>query len=352
MVSYQLLPLRVAIMNDHASALGVWQSALNEHRPPATVLHVDRHSDLAPPRHCHKVPLSDSDSWAACVDRAGFQVAAAWLGLVDRVWWFAPGEEGIHSQWSDGRVFASRRGWPELSVNAGPASDSAFGKTLYLRKGPFDELHELSYDSGSWNAPVILDIDLDYWGGARGPLQPPWETSALQSCGDLLRECGAAGWADSSCDVDPLWRPLLQDATAAPESGLAQNSSDSVRSHCQMELFLSRRYSGPKTQEYLRKAKAVGLSLPEALLAQWSQEASGCGDIDEERLISSLQRVVPHVVTIARSVDGFMPFHCSVQLEAAVLRILHRAFNRTLEVEYLDGAASIDALRAVHPSRP
>jgi hypothetical protein len=32
------------------------------------------------------VPVHDRAAWRACTDRAGFQLAAAWLGTVDRVW--------------------------------------------------------------------------------------------------------------------------------------------------------------------------------------------------------------------------------------------------------------------------
>ena len=80
--------LRVVIMNDHAASLGAWLSALTPHDPPATVLHIDRHSDLAGPSQCDaRTPRGDTATWARCTDRAGFQLAAAWLGLVHRVWW-------------------------------------------------------------------------------------------------------------------------------------------------------------------------------------------------------------------------------------------------------------------------
>ena len=44
--------MRVVIMNDHAAALGAWLSVLAPPDPPATVLHIDRHSDLASPSQC------------------------------------------------------------------------------------------------------------------------------------------------------------------------------------------------------------------------------------------------------------------------------------------------------------
>ena len=101
--------LPVVVMNDHAAALGAWLTALDSRDPPAIVVHIDRHSDLAPPRHCH---FPFVQRWESCVDRAGFQLAAAWLGLVDRIWWLRPGGGSTsHSMWS---VAASPHAWPEV----------------------------------------------------------------------------------------------------------------------------------------------------------------------------------------------------------------------------------------------
>ena len=74
--------MRVVIMNDHAAALGAWLSVLAPPDPPATVLHIDRHSDLASPSQCdaRATLRGDRATWARCADRAGFQLAAAWLG--------------------------------------------------------------------------------------------------------------------------------------------------------------------------------------------------------------------------------------------------------------------------------
>ena len=71
--------MRVVIMNDHAAALGAWLSVLAPPDPPATVLHIDRHSDLASPSQCdaRATLRGDRATWARCADRAGFQLAAA-----------------------------------------------------------------------------------------------------------------------------------------------------------------------------------------------------------------------------------------------------------------------------------
>ena len=96
----------VSIMNDHASALGVW---LKQAVKSATDLHIDRHSDIASPTHCHPNSMSvhDSVAWQACTDRAGFQLAAAWLGLIERVWWLKPGASDNRRDWQQGVVSVS-----------------------------------------------------------------------------------------------------------------------------------------------------------------------------------------------------------------------------------------------------
>lgn len=84
----QLSQLQVVVMNDHASAFGVWVQALEPDEPPAVVVHIDRHSDLASPRHCGggegkgegegqaSVLHNWSRTWDICVDRAGKYVHA------------------------------------------------------------------------------------------------------------------------------------------------------------------------------------------------------------------------------------------------------------------------------------
>lgn len=52
-----------------------------------------------------------------------------------------------------------------------------------------------------------------------------------------------------------------------------------------------------------------------------------CGVIDEPRLVEMLRPVRPRVVTIARSVDGYMPWRCAEVLEAAVMRVLQLAYG-------------------------
>ena len=121
--------MRVVIMNDHAAALGAWLSVLAPPDPPATVLHIDRHSDLASPSQCDaRVTLrGDRATWARCADRAGFQLAAAWLGLVHRVWWLKPGGWSGVSQWREGvvRRSASRRRLELHDAVSAPAAATA-----------------------------------------------------------------------------------------------------------------------------------------------------------------------------------------------------------------------------------
>ena len=75
-----------------------------------------------------------------------------------------------------------------------------------------------------------------------------------------------------------------------------------------------------------------------------------CERVDEARLLAWLLPLRPRLVTIARSVDGFLPFHCTARIEAAVLRVLAAAaasFNASLKVEHLPGTATGAALQAM-----
>ena len=114
----------------------------------------------------------------------------------------------------------------------------------------------------------------------------------------------------------------------------------------------------------LRFAKQLGLSLPEALSAlapHLDDNPHACDPVDEGQLTALLRLLpkTPAAVTIARSIDGFVPFRCVELLEAAVLRALRAAFanstasatpgasSRTLTLNYLPGCASSASLRAL-----
>jgi hypothetical protein len=125
-----------------------------------------------------------------------------------------------------------------------------------------------------------------------------------------------------------------------------------------------------------RFAKQLGLSLPEALSAlapDLDDNPHACDPVDEGQLTALLRLLpTPAAVTIARSIDGFVPFRCVELLEAAVLRALRAAFanstasatpgasSRTLTlssrapvalaIDYLPGCASSASLRALRRS--
>ena len=87
---------------------------------------------------------------------------------------------------------------------------------------------------------------------------------------------------------------------------------------------------------------------PNPTLVKAGEEA--CQRVDEARLLAWLLPLRPRLVTIARSVDGFLPFHCTARIEAAVLRVLAAAaasFNASLRVEHLPGTATGAALQAM-----
>ena len=362
--------MRVTVMNDHATALGVWLDTRSRHQNlpwPATVYHIDRHSDLAVPRDCNAaMPLTPAffGSWSHCVDRAGFQLAAAWHGLINRVWWLKPGELVASSaRWLPGNVVAvpPKDGRPSAldwrQTEAPKIQPDRRSQWLETRSGPVDELRTSRVP---FVGVSLLDIDLDYWGGSAGPRQPLWERPAFQHCGSLFRSRGAAAWGDArfghgSAGADALWTALL-DPLGHARRPLAEGSplappllwNRSLPARCEAEL----RRASRTAEEHARfvLARSLGLTLPEALLAgpRPSEPRVHCGRLDEAWLADRLRSVpLPAVVTISRSVDGFLPFECAEPLEAAVLRVLRLVFNRTLHVDYLAGTTRGEALRAL-----
>merc|ERR1712008_361997 len=76
-----------------------------------------------------------------------------------------------------------------------------------------------------------------------------------------------------------------------------------------------------------------------------------CGNTDEHHFATMLRKLhelsgveMPIAVTIARSVDGFLPLKCAAQLETSVMQSLRLAFNQSLDVEFLPGVAPHAAL--------
>ena len=208
-------------------------------------------------------------------------------------------------------------------------------------------------------APVLLDVDLDFWGGAAGPQLPAWEASGLRACGDYLRACGSAAWGDMralspsgrrACPTAELWPSLLGADSAAAPSPSAAAANGSKLGLCALALRAAARVRPPVERQRLRRAHALGLSPAEAMLAAApaGAGAAACGRVDERRLAAWLRPVRPRLVTVARSIDGFMPFYCAEILEAAVLRAVRAAANASaLAVTYLPGTASAEALRAM-----
>jgi hypothetical protein len=122
------------------------------------------------------MPVHDRAAWRACTDRAGFQLGAAWLGTVDKVSLF----------------------WSALPPTHG---------TVQRLATRLSDLHELSHSVADSSGPLLLDVDLDYWGGAAepsrpisshlAPSRPAWEISALRQCAELLRSIGSVAWGDA-----------------------------------------------------------------------------------------------------------------------------------------------------------
>ncbi len=87
------------------------------------------------------MPVQDRAAWRACTDRAGFQLGAAWLGTVDKASLF----------------------WSALPPPHG---------TVQRLATRLSDLHEFSRSVADSSGPLLLDVDLDSWGGAAEPSRP------------------------------------------------------------------------------------------------------------------------------------------------------------------------------------
>ena len=112
------------------------------------------------------------------MDRAGFQLAAVWLGAVDRIWWLYPGQWGGPTSDATWTIKESPGGWPEREgEDEGEDDDEGEGEGLslaslasHLPRGSAAVRTQLAVKTGPLNDLSALRTWL-------GPHQPPTTTA-------------------------------------------------------------------------------------------------------------------------------------------------------------------------------
>jgi hypothetical protein len=161
----------VIVCDSHHAALRYWLEASASGRLPeggVTVIHFDAHPDMsAPPVPIQRAWRARPGALVAAVDIASFQLAAAWVGLVNRVVWLRPswafqipdGEHHFHvGIGPDGRLQTDAPfDYYVLDGNYAPTTQLRDAVDLELRVMPLEAAGREPLD----HDPVILDVDLD-----------------------------------------------------------------------------------------------------------------------------------------------------------------------------------------------
>ena len=314
-----------------------------------SVVHFDAHPDLGPPpRPIERTWRARPGALVAALDIESFQLAAVWVGLVERVVWLRP---AWAFQLPDGerrfRVGIGREG--RLQVDE-PADyyvlDGHYAPTRELRDAVELELRVISLSATLAGAPLqqgpaILDIDLDGF-ATRSP------------AADRLRD---AGYTDA--ELGRIRSAFAREHLALPEDPAARVVAlqELLAALGQLSAGgLAAQLSGAAQLWWLGVPAAdlwflYGLvadetrGLPLAVLLEEGrslvglpERAANAAEIDAAAtrlagLVAS-GAVRPALVTIARSVnDGFTPAAAWPQIEWRLLDAL-RAVRPDLEVRY------------------
>jgi len=320
-------PTPVFVSASHHEVLAHWLDAVREGRLPAsgvTVVHVDAHPDLAVPRRDlpRRPPARPADA-VRRLDIASFQLAAVWMGVVDRVVWLRP---DWATQLADGtRRFRVGR-IPSGGLRVDDASDyyvldDAWApgdaleepRRLSLRVLPLSRAHS-ALRLGE--APWILDVDLDAF-ATRNP------------AAEALREAGIPDPA-----LDELRRIFAPEALALPAEPRARIAALESLLGALDDLSALRWASVPGALLALRRAglsagdlwtllgilwDAPDAAAQEALLREGRElvglpERRGASPGEIRATASAIGALLatagsrPRLVTVARSVeDGYTP---------------------------------------------
>ena len=340
-------PLEVVVCESHHQVLRHWLRAAQGGVLPetgVTVVHFDAHPDLGVPAEpVEELAGSGRDDPAALIaglDIATFQLAAVWLGLVDRIVWLRP---AWATQLPDGerrfRLGLDQAG--QLRVDD-PSDyyvlDDGWAPGSSLRDPVEVELRVLSLSDAAQletlaSGPTVLDIDLDGF-ATRNP-----SADALRRAGltdpDLrsIRTAFDPEHLDFSADpetrIAELGRLLAAVAAVAGE-GLFERLGGAFtlwrfgigpRQLWDLDRILAR-LPGDVSLELLMEEGRALVGLPE-------RRADPEAIVAAAAMIRTLLRsgaVQPQLVTIARSVrDGYTPKQDWPAIEWQLLRALHAA---------------------------
>jgi hypothetical protein len=351
-------PLRVVVCDSHHHVLRHWIEAANEELLPRTgvdVVHFDAHPDLAVP----EVPIERAwpdrpGALVSSLDIASFQLAAAWIGLVDRVVWLRP---AWATQLPDGARTMSVGEVPGAGLRVDDRSD------YYVLDGswsPTDALHgavplelevaTLAAVAGAkplHTGAVILDVDLDGF-ATRNPA-----AEALRAAGLRDEELDLVRGAFAREQLDLPEEPTARTATLAEILGAVEAIAeggilDQLGAGFQLwwlgvpagdlyDLYgIVSDVHRPEAADALRASGRDLVGLPE-------HRASASEAGETARRLAQLVAegaVKPALVTIARSAnDGFTPMDEWARYESSLLDAL--ATVRELDVRYDRGLRPI-----------
>lgn len=309
----------VFVSNDHGEALAEWLAVAAEQRfsGKLSVLHIDKHNDLNVPEHPEVFQghwLEDGverDEIARSVDLVNFQLAAVWVGLVNRIIWVKQGG-GSSSECPDG--FASslklnrasqnfEEGIPRCEGEVSPEEADGNVSVAFLAQELYDaELLEplvvQKLVARLREQPYILDLDLDFfvWGASTPEPRPAWIIDGQnQSFLDACRR-----WTDPECSTmtELAQRGVALETWALDEQSIANVFKLSPAEQLLLAQQLRRRRprtNVEKVQEQFRR-----LSL----------------------LLHQLQDSPPVLVTIARSTDRYARLVDIPLLESMAMKLL------------------------------
>jgi hypothetical protein len=344
-------PLRVVVCDSHHHVLRHWIEAAHEELLPRAgvdVVHFDAHPDLAVPAN----PL-DRAWWerpgalVAAVDIASFQLAAVWVGLVDRVVWLRP---TWATQIPDGARSMHVGEVPGVGMRVDDPSDyyvldEGWAPSHALRDAVPLRLEVRALPSVDPGVPLhtgaaILDIDLDGF-ATRNPAAEALRAAGLREDElDLVRRAFARDRLDLPDDPEAR-AATLAEILGAVEAIAAGGVGDQLRGAFRLwwlgvpagALYELHGIVGdvarPAAADALRASGRDLVGLPEHLTGlEDARETAG-------RLAELIGAgaVKPALVTIARSAhDGFTPLAEWALYETALLEAL--AGVRALDVRY------------------
>jgi len=313
------------------------------------VVHFDAHPDLGPPpRPIERAWRSRPGALVAALDIESFQLAAVWIGLVDRVVWLRP---PWAFQLPDGerrfRVGLGAEG--RLQVDE-PADyyvlEGHYAPTRALRDAAELELKVISLSAALsgvplLEGPVVLDVDLDGF-ATRSPAADRLRDAGYTDA-ELARIRGAFAREHLALPDDPGDRVVALQGLLAALGGLSSGSVGAQLSGAARLWWLGVPASDLWFLYGLVADEARGLPLDVLLdegrsLVGLPERPADPAEIDAAasrlaELVAS-GAVRPALVTIARSVnDGFTPAAAWPGIETRFLGAL-RAVRPDLEVRY------------------